>query len=72
VREAAAFEQEVRAALRQVSNFPESGSPHALGTRRLVLRAFSYSIVYRIEPDVVTVVAVAHTSRRPGYWRSRL
>jgi plasmid stabilization system protein ParE len=71
-RQVVAFEQELRSALRQVREFPESGSPQTAGTRRLVLREFPYSIVYRVEPDVVTVFAVAHTSRRPGYWRGRL
>ena len=33
---------------------------------------FPYLLVFRrLEPDVVMIVAVAHTSRRPGYWRRR-
>lgn len=33
---------------------------------------FPYMLVFRrIESDLVKVVAVAHTSRRPGYWRNR-
>jgi toxin ParE1/3/4 len=33
---------------------------------------FPYVLVFRrLETDVVMVVAVAHTSRRPGYWRRR-
>ena len=31
----------------------------------------SYRIVYRSTPDTV-VVAVAHSSRRPGYWMKQL
>jgi plasmid stabilization system protein ParE len=71
-RQAVAFEQELRAALRQVSDFPESASRQTSGTRRLLLREFLYSIIYRVEPDMVTVFAVAHASRRPGYWRGWL
>lgn len=42
------------------------------GAMRLLLKRFPYDIVVRESPDEVTVVAVAHQSRRPGYWRDRL
>ncbi|MCX7425152.1 MAG: type II toxin-antitoxin system RelE/ParE family toxin [Planctomycetia bacterium] len=33
---------------------------------------FPYVLVFRrLEADVVVVVAVAHTGRRPAYWRRR-
>jgi plasmid stabilization system protein ParE len=32
---------------------------------------FPYQIIYRFEGNVMVVVAVAHTSRRPGYWKRR-
>jgi plasmid stabilization system protein ParE len=36
------------------------------------VRRFPYVLVFkRRSPDVVMIVAVAHTSRRPGYWRRR-
>jgi plasmid stabilization system protein ParE len=39
--------------------------------RRIPLRRFPFVVVYRDLPDHVEVMAFAHTSRRPGYWRSR-
>jgi len=39
-------------------------------TRRVLVRRFPYSLLYRVDPDVIFVVAVAHVRRRPGYWRS--
>jgi plasmid stabilization system protein ParE len=36
------------------------------------LGTFPYSIVYRVRDGVITVVAFAHTSRRPDYWRDRV
>jgi hypothetical protein len=27
--------------------------------------------VYRVYPDVIVVVAVAHCKRKPGYWKTR-
>lgn len=36
------------------------------------VRRFPYVLVFREQsPDCIMVMAVAHTSRRPGYWRSR-
>jgi toxin ParE1/3/4 len=32
---------------------------------------FPYQIIYRVVGDVMVVIAVAHTSRRPGYWKRR-
>ncbi len=39
--------------------------------RRLVGR-FPFGILYRIEPDEIVVVAVAHLRRKPGYWKERI
>jgi len=39
--------------------------------RRRLIRQFPYSIVYRVESDSVFVLAVAHWSRRPDYWKAR-
>lgn len=47
---------------------PAAGAPFPGGTRRLVMTGFPYSVVYRTENDWVTIVAIAHAKRRPGYW----
>lgn len=39
--------------------------------RRCILRRFPYALIYEVLPEKVVVLAVAHTSRRPGYWRDR-
>jgi plasmid stabilization system protein ParE len=39
--------------------------------RRRLIRQFPYSIVYRVASDRVFVLAVAHWSRRPDYWKAR-
>jgi plasmid stabilization system protein ParE len=42
--------------------------------RRYLLTRFPYSIYYRWESEKnrVSIYAVMHSSRRPGYWRERL
>jgi plasmid stabilization system protein ParE len=42
------------------------------GTRRHLLRRFPFSVVYSAGPERVVIVAVAHASRRPGYWQGRV
>jgi toxin ParE1/3/4 len=39
--------------------------------RRAVLTTFPYSVFYRILPDEIEVVAVAHGARDPDYWHRR-
>jgi hypothetical protein len=33
------------------------------------VKRFPYRVVFQAEGDRVTVVAIAHHGRRPGYWR---
>lgn len=36
-----------------------------------VLARFPYTVWYDVEGSLVTVLAVAHQHRRPGYWKLR-
>ena len=49
---------------------PEIGTA-AGRTRSWLLTRFPYRLIYRVRHDDIYVVAVAHTSRRPGYWKNR-
>lgn len=40
--------------------------------RRMNLKVFPFYIAYAVDGDLVWVLAVAHSRRRPGYWRNRL
>lgn len=40
--------------------------------RRVPLRHFPYFLVYREHEGWVEIVALAHTSRKPTYWRDRI
>ncbi|SRR5258706_16195427 len=71
---AAAFVAEVEAAIQTLLISPTTclviDEPEI---RRYLLSRFPYSIYYRWEPlrDRVSIYAVMHFSRRPGYWRDR-
>lgn len=53
-----------------LTNMP--GTAGSRGAKRLVLRRFPYDIVVRESSQEIIIVAIAHQSRRPGYWRNRL
>jgi len=38
---------------------------------RLMLDRFPYAVIFEADDREVRVLAIAHTRRRPGYWRRR-
>ena len=65
------FADEIDRALRVLAQYPGIGAPGSGATRMRPLQDFTYTLVYRVMQDHVRVIAVAHHSRRPGYWRGR-
>jgi toxin ParE1/3/4 len=55
----------------RILGLPNSGRPFGRRLRRLLVPGFPYGLVYRAEAERIFIVAVAHFSRRPGYWRGR-
>jgi plasmid stabilization system protein ParE len=39
--------------------------------RRCEVRGFSHQVIFEIRGNEVVIVAIAHGSRRPGYWSRR-
>lgn len=64
--------EEIERAIVRLAAFPDHGSPHLAGTRRLVLGRFPFDVIYLAEPQEILIVAMAHQKRAPGYWRDRL
>ena len=62
----------VRRGFRQLSSESSAGFNYIHGTKRLPIKKFPYILVFRIRGGSTDIVAFAHTSRRPGYWRYRL
>jgi plasmid stabilization system protein ParE len=68
---AAGFEIEVTRVVGLLLRLPELGTPGVRNTRSMPLRRYPYSVHYRVEPGLIRILAVAHHSRRPGYWKKR-
>lgn len=65
------FEWAVQRALQLLAFMPTLGTPSYRHVRLWPLKRFPYTLVYRVRGDVLSVVAVAHQSRAPDYWRGR-
>ena len=67
------FASEVDKAVKQIAEAPMRYQQGEHGTREFVLPwRFPYTIVYLIGKTFVTIVAIAHQSREPGYWHHRV
>jgi plasmid stabilization system protein ParE len=58
--------------LNEAAKTPRRWAKHRDGTRLILLPRFPYQLIVREKSGVLDLIAVAHTSRRPGYWRHRL
>jgi hypothetical protein len=66
------FTAAVEEAAARALAFPLVGSPYRSNTRRVLIKDFLFSLIYRTEPEGIVIFAVAHHERRPYYWQSRV
>jgi plasmid stabilization system protein ParE len=66
------FLSDLDLAVEDILQAPQRWPKYLYGTRRVVLQRFPFSVIYLDDPDVITIIAVAHSKRRPGYWKDRL
>jgi toxin ParE1/3/4 len=70
----AEFIAEVDRVLAVLQAHPQLGYRMDDSYRRIPLRRFSYSLLYKLdyEKQLIRVSVVAHQHRRPGFWRGRV
>lgn len=68
------FDRAVRFAMDQLAEHPQRFAivDEASGCRGALLRRFPYRVIIHQNFDGWYVVAIAHSSRMPGYWKDRL
>ena len=67
--ESLGFLSDVHDSLEAISEVPQGPPKYLHGTRRFVLQHFPFSVIYLDDPEVVTIIAFAHSKREPGYWK---
>jgi hypothetical protein len=67
------LEDEIDAVLTMIGRFPEAAPQwkHRRDRRVVVLARFPFTMPYQLVGREIVVLALAHTSRRPGYWAQR-
>lgn len=68
---ASAFLRELSVAVQRIRQAPDRYPSAEADTRRILFERFPFTVYYRIKSDTLTIVAVVHQKRRPGYWSSR-
>ncbi len=67
---AGAFRAETFEAIDRIAAGPLGKAADEEGNRKRVLHRFPYSVVYEVRGHAVTILAVTHHRRKPGYWRA--
>ena len=73
----ALLEAAVNHVLRRLRRLPPSAPRWSdlrgpLEIRRARVKRHPYLVIYAILPDQLVIIAIAHTSKQPGYWRDRV
>jgi toxin ParE1/3/4 len=66
------FERASQQALKKIASAPDRWRPGNYGTRHYPMHRFPFIIHYLDMPDRTWIVAFAHTSRKPNYWKTRI
>lgn len=64
-----AFAVEAKRVVELIASNPNPGTSLNSKFRTYPLRNFPFKVIYQVLHDHVRVMALAHTSRRPDFWR---
>ena len=62
----------VEGAIERLKFDPAARPKTLFDVRRQPVKDFKFDVLYLDEPDRIWIVALAHYSRKTGYWRKRL
>ncbi len=66
------FLEETYSTIARILRYPDAWSQFSGRARRCFTKRFPYSVIYQVKEDLIRIIAVAHSHRRPGYWINRL
>lgn len=62
------FREAVNASMALIRRFHSGGAPGPANTRKTKAKGFPFTVVYRNDPLVIIVFAIAPDRQQPGYW----
>ena len=65
------LKDETRTAIAWIEAHPDTPRVRPAGYRRVNLKIFRYFIAYVVREETIWVLAIAHSHRRPEFWRAR-
>jgi plasmid stabilization system protein ParE len=66
------FLEEAEAAFARIQRSPEVPVPAFQDLRKVLMNRFPYHVIYRVDDDQITVVAVYNARRDPRGWQVRV
>jgi toxin ParE1/3/4 len=66
------FDQSIELVINAILENPTLWRKRPDGHRRVNCKRFPYYLAYYIRAETIVIAAVAHASRKPGYWKNRL
>jgi hypothetical protein len=67
------FLSDLDLAVEDILQAPQRWPKYLYGTQRVVLQRYPFSFLYILDnTGLIIIIAVAHSKRRPGYWKRRL
>ena len=66
------FRSELKQTLTRVTTNPNQFPLIGFRERRALLAVFPYAVLFEAIDDEILVIAIAHTSCEPSYWRTRI
>ncbi|MFW6162455.1 MAG: type II toxin-antitoxin system RelE/ParE family toxin [Planctomycetota bacterium] len=66
------FAREVKAAIRQIVQFPNAWQVVAQDARSCRTKRFPYQIIYLARGETIHILAIIHAQRHPRRWQDRL
>ena len=66
------FLSEVERAVNSIATSPDTWRILEGDLRRRLIRTFPFGILFRVDPEEIVIIAVAHLRKEPGYWKERL
>jgi plasmid stabilization system protein ParE len=66
------FLDEIKLAFQKIQKNPQRWMILEDNIHKFILRKFPFNIFYKIDPDYIVIIAIAHQKRKPNYWKSRI
>ncbi len=65
------FTEAVYGTIARISEFPHAWPLLDEDIRRCLVNRFPFRVIYKVESDMIRIMAVAQLHRQPDYWRER-